>query len=96
MVRPLLQNCENTNHKKTIFFYVTIILLLLLNTTTHAQPGSGTDPLPCGDDDPCPLDTWVFVFMGFTLLSSVIYMSRNSRKQVKKEVSQPLCLKEFQ
>ncbi len=60
-------------------FSGTLLLLLLNVMALYAQPG-----VPCDGTDPdamCPLDTWVFVLAGVTVVFAAI---RLRNKQITK------------
>ncbi len=80
MVRLHLQN-YNTRYSKYIrTFYATVILLVTGALSTYAQPGGPTAP-ECDPDDPsgCPLDTWVLLLVGATLVLTVIHLHRKQK-----------------
>ena len=70
----------------SIYKIVSIIILsgsmLLLPSMSFAQGGD----LPCGGDDPtsnnpCPLDTWVWVLAVIAVILGAIYLQRKQKLQ---------------
>jgi hypothetical protein len=78
--------CGRGNFKSTYKIVSLIILsgsILLLPSLSFAQGGD----LPCGGDDPtsnnpCPLDTWVWILALIAMAFGTIYLHRQ-QKSVK-------------
>ena len=67
---------------KSIFF---VIALTFINLQANAQPGDPTQddcniPSNGGPDEPCPLDTWVYVLVIVALLVGA-YRLHTKKKQ---------------
>ena len=80
MVRQLSLNYKSIKYSKYLSSICLILTLLVINTiTVYAQPGGGTDPLPCGPDDPCPLDTWIIALTIGALIFTTAYLYRKQK-----------------
>ena len=73
---------SNSIYKKIVSLIILAGSIMLLPANSFAQGGD----LPCGGDDPtsnnpCPLDTWVWVLAVIAVILGAIYLQRKQKLQ---------------